>query len=504
MKEEAKGDTKEDEKEDRQAGDGEEQDAGAEAGEEVAESAMWTCADGHDNDKDNERCVFCGGPRPEAADSLPGAGEEWSCVACTVINASFAAACSVCATPNPNPAPAAASEGGGGGDGVCLTASTAVVGMRVNVSGTGSHTGGGTLLGWKVSGNRFGDTGGGLSSDGYCRVFFGGRDGSYNLPMSSVTGGGGGAGGDKAAAAGGGDKAAAAAGDGGTLNIATFEGYYFEAVVKDKAALPDVGWVSSRASFKPLPNMNDAVYKNLGFRKAAPGRLGHDIEHSVSCTQTKSGLDYTLCGDFIPGDAKTTHDKEHETYSDPWGAKGKECEPGTVVGCSLKFVNNGVGEPVARVSFTINGFPFRGCKDQDLPVTHPDEQFYPAITTSSEGGPSVELNMGMPSAKGGKAHQFLPDGMVPSYVEIGEREMERETKRVNDWARLNESRHVNGKRHSCPPNPADPPPLFFTGITTWDSQWRLRWRSRPAKRRSRRLEAGTFAWGPAGRTDTGR
>ena len=465
-KEEAKKDTKEDEKRDKKAGDGEEQAAGAEAGEEAAESAMWACADGHDNDKDNEHCVFCGGPRPGAAESLPGADEEWICVACTVANPSFAAACSVCATPNPNPAPAgaaggggggggggmwtcedghdndqgnaacvfcgkakpspppvaggggaaaAASEGGGGGDGVCLTASNAVVGMQVNVPGTGSHTGAGTLLGWKVSGNRFGDTDGGLSSDGYCRVFFGGRDGSYNLPMSSVTGVGG-AGGDKAAAA----------DDGGTLNKATFEGYYFEAVVKDKATLPDVGWMSSRASSKPLPNMNDAVFKNLGFRKAAPGRLGHDIEHSASCTQTKSGLDYTLCGDFLPGDAKTTHDKERETYSDPWGAKGKECEPGTVVGCSLKFVNNDVGEPVARVSFTINGFPFRGCKDHDLPVTHPDEQFYPAITTSSEGGPSVELNMGMPSSKGGKAHQFRPDDMVPSYVDMRERERERE------------------------------------------------------------------------------
>jgi hypothetical protein len=58
--------------------------------------------------------------------------------------------------------------------------------MRVTLPGSGSHTGPGILLGWKVNGTRFHDTSGGLSSDGYCRVNFE-NGGSWNVPMNEVT-----------------------------------------------------------------------------------------------------------------------------------------------------------------------------------------------------------------------------------------------------------------------------------------------------------------------------
>ena len=61
----------------------------------------------------------------------------------------------------------------GGSGGAVLTHANASIGLRVHT--TTSHsgkTGDGTLLGWKHSGSRSGDTSGGLSSDGYCRVDF--------------------------------------------------------------------------------------------------------------------------------------------------------------------------------------------------------------------------------------------------------------------------------------------------------------------------------------------
>jgi hypothetical protein len=70
--------------------------------------------------------------------------------------------------------------------GATLTGDNAVLNMRVTLPGSGSHTGPGTLLGWKVNGNRFHDTSGGLSSDGYCRVNFE-NGGSWNVPMHNVT-----------------------------------------------------------------------------------------------------------------------------------------------------------------------------------------------------------------------------------------------------------------------------------------------------------------------------
>ena len=42
-----------------------------------------------------------------------------------------------------------------------VTAANAAVGLRVHASGSGEHTGGGKLLGWKVRGVRHGDTSGG-------------------------------------------------------------------------------------------------------------------------------------------------------------------------------------------------------------------------------------------------------------------------------------------------------------------------------------------------------
>ena len=81
------------------------------------------------------------------------------------------------------------SGGGSGshtGQGALLTAGNARVGLRVTVGGGGSHTGQGTLLGWKVGGTRHGDTGGGLSSDNFCRVNFE-NGGEWNLSMLEVT-----------------------------------------------------------------------------------------------------------------------------------------------------------------------------------------------------------------------------------------------------------------------------------------------------------------------------
>jgi hypothetical protein len=69
----------------------------------------------------------------------------------------------------PTDAERASFEGQQTGQGQLLTAENAQVGMRVQYGGGGggSHTGRGTLLGWKVDGTRYGDTSGGLSSDGY-------------------------------------------------------------------------------------------------------------------------------------------------------------------------------------------------------------------------------------------------------------------------------------------------------------------------------------------------
>ena len=67
-----------------------------------------------------------------------------------------------------------------------LTGANAVIGASVMTSsGSGSRTGAGTLLGWKVAGTRTGDTSGGLSSDGYCRVDFR-SGGPYNVAMKNV------------------------------------------------------------------------------------------------------------------------------------------------------------------------------------------------------------------------------------------------------------------------------------------------------------------------------
>ena len=53
-----------------------------------------------------------------------------------------------------------------------LTATNAVMGMMVNVPGSGSHTGVGKLIGWKAAGVRHGDTSNGLWSDDFCRISF--------------------------------------------------------------------------------------------------------------------------------------------------------------------------------------------------------------------------------------------------------------------------------------------------------------------------------------------
>ena len=57
---------------------------------------------------------------------------------------------------------------------VQLTVHNAAIGLRVVHLGTtdGGPHGVGNLLGWKWDGVRVGDTGGGLQSDGYCRVYF--------------------------------------------------------------------------------------------------------------------------------------------------------------------------------------------------------------------------------------------------------------------------------------------------------------------------------------------
>lgn len=68
-----------------------------------------------------------------------------------------------------------------------LTPTNAKVGMRVFMaSDDDGHTGAGTLLGWKVDGERTGDTSGGLRSDGYCRVDFD-DGGAWNVNMSECT-----------------------------------------------------------------------------------------------------------------------------------------------------------------------------------------------------------------------------------------------------------------------------------------------------------------------------
>jgi Ca2+-binding EF-hand superfamily protein len=65
-----------------------------------------------------------------------------------------------------------------------LSASNAQIGMRVRSSADVGR-GDGTLLGWKHQGERHGDTGGGLSSDEFCRVKFDRSEDGWNLAMSS-------------------------------------------------------------------------------------------------------------------------------------------------------------------------------------------------------------------------------------------------------------------------------------------------------------------------------
>ena len=61
--------------------------------------------------------------------------------------------------------------------------------LRIGVRVVDECYAGGVLLGWKHRGERTGDTSGGLSSDGYCRVKFdSGQGGSgYNVDSKGVT-----------------------------------------------------------------------------------------------------------------------------------------------------------------------------------------------------------------------------------------------------------------------------------------------------------------------------
>eukprot|EP01043_Picozoa_sp_COSAG02_P008366 COSAG02_NODE_266_length_26580_cov_9.209207_14_plen_1251_part_00 len=77
-------------------------------------------------------------------------------------------------------------------DGVVLTAENASESMLGSRAETTDSRGKGKLIGYKVGGVRFGDTSGGLASDGYCRVDFesghpGGREkGGWNIPMNTI------------------------------------------------------------------------------------------------------------------------------------------------------------------------------------------------------------------------------------------------------------------------------------------------------------------------------
>ena len=72
--------------------------------------------------------------------------------------------------------------------GAVLTTTNASIGAAVTTEKLfeGGKTGRGTLLGWKVAGNRFGDTTGGLSSDNYCRVDFA-DGGPWNVKMCDIS-----------------------------------------------------------------------------------------------------------------------------------------------------------------------------------------------------------------------------------------------------------------------------------------------------------------------------
>ena len=73
------------------------------------------------------------------------------------------------------------------------SAKESMLGCPVEVKVPGRPDGKGKLLGYKVAGNRYGDTTGGLGSDGYCRVHFESghpqrrSSGAWNVPMSDVT-----------------------------------------------------------------------------------------------------------------------------------------------------------------------------------------------------------------------------------------------------------------------------------------------------------------------------
>ena len=63
-----------------------------------------------------------------------------------------------------------------------LSPPTCQIGRRV----THAYRGAGSLLGWKLAGERHGDTSGGLVSDGYVRVDFD-LGGPYNVSMATCT-----------------------------------------------------------------------------------------------------------------------------------------------------------------------------------------------------------------------------------------------------------------------------------------------------------------------------
>ena len=65
-----------------------------------------------------------------------------------------------------------------------LTKKNAKVGARVD-----GPDGPGRLVGWKCDGVRVGDTGGGLTSDDFCRIHYdvGSHQGGWNLPMKNAT-----------------------------------------------------------------------------------------------------------------------------------------------------------------------------------------------------------------------------------------------------------------------------------------------------------------------------
>lgn len=66
--------------------------------------------------------------------------------------------------------------------GKMLTSQIAKIGLRVKNIAQGQ----GTLLGWKVEGKRYGDTSGGLVSDGYARVAFDSMGSAWNVSMDGL------------------------------------------------------------------------------------------------------------------------------------------------------------------------------------------------------------------------------------------------------------------------------------------------------------------------------